>query len=226
MADSTPIKPTSEDAPDRTIYECTGCGTVTRDRAAQMALYKRAGALSCCPERNMVPVQPVKPAPAQDEQETFKRALLTQCVFKLNSDTMSAARWAWFHRPAQTEQRPEKDAQVAQYTIGDLTYEKVFKAAGLTNLSDMQAVLDAVETAIAQTAQQPEQSGLTGQCVIEVVSGQEGPSLYIGDGGISHRLSGNKPWAGGNTLHLFTVDIAELVREASALSARGGHHDR
>jgi len=42
---------------DRTIYECTGCGTVTRDRAAQMALYKRAGALSCCPERNLVPVQ-------------------------------------------------------------------------------------------------------------------------------------------------------------------------
>jgi len=40
------------------ILECTGCGTVTRDRAAQMALYKRAGALSCCPERNMVPVQP------------------------------------------------------------------------------------------------------------------------------------------------------------------------
>jgi len=42
---------------DRTIYECTGCGTVTRDRAAQMTLYKRAGALSCCPERNLVPVQ-------------------------------------------------------------------------------------------------------------------------------------------------------------------------
>ncbi len=116
--------------------------------------------------------------------------------------------------------------QPVQYTIGDLTYEKVFKAVGLTNLSDMQAVLDAVETAIAQAAPQPEQSELTGQCVIEVVSGQEGPSLYIGDGGISHRLSGNKPWAGGKTLHLFTVDIAELVREASALSARGGHHDR
>ncbi|CAD2261445.1 hypothetical protein PSEUDT2_04146 [Stutzerimonas stutzeri] len=175
MADSTPIKPTPDDLPDRTIYECTGCGTVTRDRAAQMALYKRAGALSCCPERNMVLVQ-------------------------------------------QAE-------QPVQYTIGDMTYEKVFKAAGLTNLSDMQAVLDAVEAAIANTAPQPEQRWLTGQCVIEVVSGREGPSLYIGDGGISHRLSGNKPWAGGNTLHLFTVDIAELVREATALSALGGHHD-
>lgn len=46
---------------DRTIYECAGCGTVTRDCAAQMALYKRAGALSCCPERNMVPVHQGEP---------------------------------------------------------------------------------------------------------------------------------------------------------------------
>lgn len=57
---------------DRTIYECTGCGTVTRDRAAQMALYKRAGALSCCPERNMVPVKLAEPAPAQDEREALR----------------------------------------------------------------------------------------------------------------------------------------------------------
>lgn len=40
-----------------------------------------------------------------------------------------------------------------QYTIGNLTYEKVFKAAGLTNLSDMQAVLDAVEVALSQQAE-------------------------------------------------------------------------
>ncbi len=51
-------------------------------------------------------------------------------------------------RPVQTEQQP------VQYTIGDLTYARVFKAAGLTNLSDIQAVLDAVEAAIAQTAPQ------------------------------------------------------------------------
>lgn len=38
-------------------------------------------------------------------------------------------------RPAQTEQQPPH-----QYTIGPLTHERVFKAAGLTNLSDMQAV--------------------------------------------------------------------------------------
>ncbi|CAM5335935.1 hypothetical protein SSTU70S_03690 [Stutzerimonas stutzeri] len=41
-----------------------------------------------------------------------------------------------------------------------LTYARVFKAAGLTNLSDIQAVLDAVEAAIAQLAPQPEQSGM------------------------------------------------------------------
>ncbi len=35
-----------------------------------------------------------------------------------------------------------------RFTIGDLTHERVFKAAGLTNLSDMQAVLDAVEAAL------------------------------------------------------------------------------
>lgn len=71
----------------------------------------------------------------------------------------------------------------------------------------------------AQTEQQPEQSGLSGNCCFEVISGREGPSLYIGDGTIGHRLAGNKPWGGGRTLHTFKVDIAGLVREASSLSA-------
>jgi len=35
-----------------------------------------------------------------------------------------------------------------QYQIGDLTEEKVFKAAGLKNMYDMQLVLDAVEKAL------------------------------------------------------------------------------
>ena len=50
---------------------------------------------------------------------------------------------------------PAQDEHTDRYTIGDLTYEKVFKAAGLTNLSDLQAVMDAVEAAIVR----PEQSG-------------------------------------------------------------------
>lgn len=159
MVDSTPIKPTSDDTPDRTIYECTGCGTVTRDRAAQMALYKRAGALSCCPERNMVPVKPVEPAPAQDEQETFKRALLTQCVFKLNSDTMSAARWAWFHRPAQTEQQPVVYAVHAKGASVDQHCPLVSPEMATDYLPGCATALYAAPV-VAQTAPKQEQSGL------------------------------------------------------------------
>lgn len=43
-------------------------------------------------------------SPAQDEREAFKRALHSQKVFKLSSATIDAAEWAWFHRPAQTDQ--------------------------------------------------------------------------------------------------------------------------
>lgn len=44
-----------------------------------------------------------------------------------------------------------------EYTIGELTSERVFKAAGLENVSDMQAVFDAVEAALtAPTPAEPE----------------------------------------------------------------------
>jgi len=46
----------------------------------------------------------VEQAAAQDGREAFKRALHSQRVFKLSSATINAAEWAWFHRPAQTEQ--------------------------------------------------------------------------------------------------------------------------
>jgi len=204
MADSSPIKPTSEDAPDRTIYECTGCGTVTRDRAAQMALYKRAGALSCCPERNMVPVQPVKPAPEQDEQETFKRALLTQCVFKLNSDTMSAARWAWFHRPAQIEQLPVVYAVHAD----DMPVDRDCALVSVDEVDDyMPGCVTALYAApVAQT---------------ELVEALRTEALGLCD-------------AVENINDLPPVKYAlqagravNRVRDAvAALSAQGGHHDR
>lgn len=48
--------------------------------------------------------------------------------------------------PAVQGEKPRR------YPIGPLTYEKVFEAAGLTNLSDMQAVLDAVEAALSAPA--------------------------------------------------------------------------
>ncbi|KHA63580.1 hypothetical protein [Sphingomonas sp. Ant20] len=37
-----------------------------------------------------------------------------------------------------------------QYAVGDLTFKHVFQAAKLVNMSDMQAVLDAVEAALAR----------------------------------------------------------------------------
>lgn len=42
-----------------------------------------------------------------------------------------------------------------QYTIGNMTAERVFKAAGLTNMSDLQAVMDAVERALASQGIKP-----------------------------------------------------------------------
>jgi hypothetical protein len=47
--------------------------------------------------------------------------------------------------PELGPQEPEK------YAIGDLTMDKVFRAAGLTNVSDMQAVFDQVEVALRDT---------------------------------------------------------------------------
>ena len=39
---------------------------------------------------------------------------------------------------------------VKTYTIGDATMKAVFQPSGLTNMHDMQAVMDAVEAALAQ----------------------------------------------------------------------------
>ena len=114
----------------------------------------------------------VEPAAAQDERKTFEveipdisaiydgRSFIPYRSLEAGERLMTVAQHlriekqlrAGLTRPAQTEQQP------VQYTIGDLTYARVFKAAGLTNLSDIQAVLDAVEAAIAQLAPQTEQS--------------------------------------------------------------------
>ncbi|CAA0128978.1 Uncharacterised protein [Starkeya nomas] len=39
------------------IFECTGCGSVTTDPQRDADLYRRAGHISCCPERHMVPLR-------------------------------------------------------------------------------------------------------------------------------------------------------------------------
>ena len=44
---------------------------------------------------------------------------------------------------------------VAAYQIGDRTMEHVFRANGITDVSDMQAVFDAVESALVQILARP-----------------------------------------------------------------------
>lgn len=51
----------------------------------------------------------------------------------------------------------------------------------------------------------------------EVVKGVEGPSLYICDPHGGHRLSGPKPWGGGQTMYSFQVDLDELKQEIASL---------
>lgn len=63
----------------------------------------------------------------------------------------------WNRRAAVEADRQDKSAK--KYQIGDETYRRVFKAFGITNLSDMQAVLDAVESALVE----PQQSGISGE---------------------------------------------------------------
>lgn len=48
---------------------------------------------------------------------------------------------------------------------------------------------------------------------IEVVSGVEGPSLYVGNKNSGYRISGPKPWGGGRTLHQFRVNADELRKQ-------------
>ena len=50
------------------------------------------------------------------------------------------------------------------------------------------------------------------KCLIEVMSGAEGPSVYINE----YRVAGPKPWGGGQVLHRFVTtkeDIENGVEE-------------
>jgi len=55
---------------------------------------------------------------------------------------------------------------------------------------------------------------------IEVISGVEGPSLYVCNENMGHRLAGPKPWGGGRVIHRFKVRVSELVKEATAYGIR------
>lgn len=56
------------------------------------------------------------------------------------------------------------------------------------------------------------------EVLFEVISGPEGPCLSIGNGRSGYRLAGPKPWGGGCTVHVFTVNVAELLREIQTIA--------
>lgn len=59
-------------------------------------------------------------------------------------------------------------------------------------------------------------------CIIEVLSGSEGPCLTVGekDSATSFRISGPKPCGSGNTIHKFKVDIDSLMTRLVDLKAK------
>lgn len=63
-----------------------------------------------------------------------------------------------------------------------------------------------------------------GHVFIEVVSGVEGPSLYVGNETGGHRLAGPKPWGGGRTIHQFQVKLTELLKEAPGFASKEADH--
>lgn len=131
---------------DRTIYECTGCGTVTRDRTAQMALYKRAGALSCCPERNMVPVKLAEPAPAQDEQQRSAAQkildlIMDECRYWHGRDEARRGGFACLY--AKAKEIVDKAAPIAQTELVEALQESERFIAGFEGC-ELQEGIDAL----------------------------------------------------------------------------------
>ena len=49
---------------------------------------------------------------------------------------------------------------------------------------------------------------------IEVVSGVEGPSIYIN----SYRVAGNKPWGGGTCIHKWKADVEDIKKALEEMS--------
>lgn len=66
---------------------------------------------------------------------------------------------------ARAEISEAETTGVKKFKIGKKTEERVFKAAELTNLSDLQAVLDAVESALSTDAEPVEPFGWTSKHV-------------------------------------------------------------
>lgn len=47
----------ARDPVERLGWRCRGCGHLCKDTARDMKLHRRAGAIACCPEREMAPVR-------------------------------------------------------------------------------------------------------------------------------------------------------------------------
>ena len=54
-------------------------------------------------------------------------------------------------------------------------------------------------------------------CLIEVISGVEGPCLSVGTESGGTRIAGPKPWGGGRVAHSFEVSIDALIKELELL---------
>ncbi|WP_312288848.1 hypothetical protein [Stutzerimonas nitrititolerans] len=156
----------------------------------------------------------------QDREGVWKQFMSE----KHYEDTLADGTWpirAIYAAPiAQTAPQPSEESLVQNAkALLALDERGALAPHGIGGLA--REVIEKLIAHIERTTPQPEQSALSGKCWIEVIGGREGPSIYIGDGEIAHRLAGNKPWGGGRTLHSFKVDVAELVREASALAIQG-----
>jgi hypothetical protein len=54
-------------------------------------------------------------------------------------------------------------------------------------------------------------------CLIEVISGVEGPCLSVGTSSGGTRVAGPKPWGGGRVTNSFKVSIDTLIKELQQL---------
>lgn len=64
------------------------------------------------------------------------------------ADKVKAASWDEYQKAPDYDSKLDAELVQPEYKIGGRTMDEVFKAAGLKNLSDLQAVMDAVETAL------------------------------------------------------------------------------
>lgn len=101
-----------------------------------------------------------------------------------------------------------------QYLIGDQTAERVFKAAGLMNMSDLQAVMDAVEKALTPKPLEWKRGEYVSTA--QSINSLAFTAQYIGDG--------NEGWALHTYLTNETKRTHHPTREAAEQAAQTLHN--